>query len=49
MFWAVVWFIVLAFAVAGRFWVPAIYVVIGIAALFCGIFIAEYIRIKRLK
>ena len=47
VFWAVVWAVVLVGVITGIFWKPALYVIALLAAFMVGVFMVDYIRIKR--
>ena len=49
LFWALAWFVVFALAIIGIFWTPAIYAVGTFSATMCGMFIYDYIHVKRIK
>ena len=49
LFWAIVWGLITVLAVVGIFWKPAIFIVIAAAASLCGMFIYDYVRVKRMK
>ena len=49
LFWAIVWACIVILAVLGIFWKPAIYVLVAAAAYLCGMFIYDYVRVKRMK
>ena len=42
--WAVVWWIVLALCLVSLLWRPAVYVLMGIAALFMALFIYDFLK-----
>lgn len=49
VFWAVVWAVVLVGVITGIFWKPALYIIALLAAFMVGVFMVDYIRIKRMK
>ena len=49
LFWAIAWGIMIVLAVVGIFWKPALFGIIAGAAYLFGMFVYEYIRIKRMK
>lgn len=49
LFWAIVWAVVLVGCILGLFWKFAIYVVALIAAVMLGVFIHDYVEIRRMK
>lgn len=42
--WAVVWGIVLALLIVSLFWRPALYILMGAAALFVALFIHDFVK-----
>ena len=49
LFWGLVWGLIVVLAVVGIFWKPAIFIVVAAAAYLCGMFIYDYVRVKRMK
>ena len=49
LFWAIVWAVVFALAVVGFFWKPAIVGTAIIGGFFTGLFVADFIKVKRMK
>lgn len=49
LFWGCVFGLILICAIVSIFWKLAIYSVIASSAYLCGVFIFDYIRIKRMK
>ena len=49
LFWFCVWLIVAVFCLFGLFVKVFIFIVAGIAAFFAGIFLHDYIQVKRKK
>ena len=49
LFWGLVWGLIVVLSVVGIFWKPAIYIVVAAAAYLCGMFIYDYVRVKRMK
>ena len=49
LFWTIVWAVVLVCAIVAIFWLPAIYVIIVLAAVMFGTFLHDYVRIVRMK
>ena len=47
--WAVIWGVLFILCVVGIFWNPAHYITSAISAIFFGMFIADYIKVKRMK
>lgn len=45
--WAVVWGLVLALCLVSLLWRPAIYILIGIAALFVALFIHDFVKFNK--
>lgn len=49
VFWAIVWTIVLALAIAALWWRWAAVIVAVIATTFAVVFVKDYLRIKKFK
>ncbi len=49
LIWVVVWGLVLAGAILGMFWKPALWIIVGVSAFMLAVFAAEFIRILRMK
>lgn len=49
LFWAVVWGLVCILAIIGIFWNPSQWATAVICGCFCGAFIWDYVKEKRMK
>lgn len=49
LFWAIVWVVVFILAVVCLFWKPAVWALVLIAGFFTGLFVADFIKVKRMK
>lgn len=49
LIWVVVWGLVLAGAILGMFWKPALWIIGGVSVFMLVVFAAEFIRILRMK
>lgn len=49
LFWAIVWGVALILAIVSIFSRIALAFLIGLAAYMCGVFVYDYIRVKRMK
>lgn len=47
--WAIIWGIMFVASVAGFFWNPAHFITAAVSAIFCGIYINNYIAAKSKK